>query len=146
MVKEARKSNIGSLYLFVVTLGADEWKRMSDRQKGPWKVLATEESKKYEMTKAKMHATKPKPSASAAKAKTVSKTSARLTKASSKKPLNANGAIAKQNVRKAASIRKPPKTIRKIKVLLVFFDCLRCVYSTCLSIVMSQIRISIYGN
>jgi len=115
-----------------VFAGAAEWKRMSEAQKAPWQKLASAATKKYVAAKqlsafaapakakpaaAKLGVVKPK--AGVAKAKPgVTKPKLGVTKASAggQKTKSTVGAAVSTTSKGAASARKSPTTIKKIKV------------------------------
>jgi len=99
-----------------VAIGAAQWKAMSDRQKAPWKKLASDASKQYAakkltMAKAKPAVAKAKPGAAEAKV------SAAKAKAKPKvaKPRTIKAA-AKSTSSKVAGTRKSPKLMQRTKV------------------------------
>ena len=101
-----------------VAIGAAQWKAMSDRQKEPWKKLASDASKQYAAKKLTM--AKAKPAVAKAKAKpgaAKAKLSAAKAKAKPKlaKPRTSKTAV--KSIRsKVAGTRKSPKLMKKTKV------------------------------
>ena len=101
-----------------VFAGAAEWKRMSEAQKAPWQKLASAATKKYVAAKQlSAFATPAKAKPAAAKLGVV-KPKAGVTKASAggQKTKSTVGAAVSTTSKGAASARKSPTTIKKIKV------------------------------